>query len=643
MKIAAVFLSNSYYLEGAKVCIFSFLENNKWFNGDFIIYLTSDVPYCEELNLKNIFKGIIVKRVKENDYERLISYSKTHIFGVYESAFYKFEVFGEEKYDKVIFIDSDMLIISSIKELVDNSYDMLISIDSEVYDMSFGIKKREKENINSGLFVIGKKYLNQETRNDLINYSFNYNIYERSERHPNRGLYADQDVIYGYFFDKEFYLSSNIYNYRFFHVNDNIVKKIKNIHYIGENKPWINSDVVNGQYWFDYQKRLYSGLYSMNSNGDKYYFKKYDDRNKNIVCACAKNEDEYILEWVKHHLDIGFDKIIIADNNDDCTILPQILKEYISSGKVQIFICSGLKNIQLNIYSMMTKEPNYKWMACFDVDEFFEFSGRYRNLKELFDEVEGDTLLVNWLMYGPDGQIYKKEGTVQERFKNPVSPIILFKENMFFKPIIKNTVKNCSFTSSHEPLFDGNGGTYNIGGYCLTDNVYQVSYPLRYKKAWLKHYYTKSFNEYQAKVNRGWPDGNDVKRLSNMNHYFLMDSSDTFNMAKFTEHIFHDGSHSWVWDVVKEYDVVAFLNPAHNYFALYFYLGKAMSLVTDKTFIVEESTDDTVFCTLLEIALKTGNRLIARNNDIDAYWYIYERFRKEKNNNNKTYYVVTVS
>ena len=37
---------------------------------------------------------------------------------------------------------------------------------------------------------------------------------------------------------------------------------------------------------------------------------------KAVICAIAKFEYNYIYEWVEYHLNLGFDKIVIYDNND---------------------------------------------------------------------------------------------------------------------------------------------------------------------------------------------------------------------------------------------------------------------------------------------------------------------------------------
>ena len=48
---------------------------------------------------------------------------------------------------------------------------------------------------------------------------------------------------------------------------------------------------------------------------ENYYFKHSglsfrkdpSDKDKYIVIACAKNAEEYIVEWVEHYLGLGFD------------------------------------------------------------------------------------------------------------------------------------------------------------------------------------------------------------------------------------------------------------------------------------------------------------------------------------------------
>ena len=50
-----------------------------------------------------------------------------------------------------------------------------------------------------------------------------------------------------------------------------------------------------------------------------------------IVVSCPiKNDNEYLIEFVEHYLNLGFNAIYLYDNNDDDSIIPsEILASYI--------------------------------------------------------------------------------------------------------------------------------------------------------------------------------------------------------------------------------------------------------------------------------------------------------------------------
>lgn len=82
-------------------------------------------------------------------------------------------------------------------------------------------------------------------------------------------------------------------------------------------------------------------------NIDTYFHKDPADKDKYIVCTCARGENEYIVEYVEHYLNLDFDKIIICDNNDDDSI-ETVLKKYIDNGTVEIFNCRGFGSFKYN-------------------------------------------------------------------------------------------------------------------------------------------------------------------------------------------------------------------------------------------------------------------------------------------------------
>ena len=137
------------------------------------------------------------------------------------------------------------------------------------------------------------------------------------------------------------------------------------------------------------------------TNAINTYFNKDDsDKDKYIVCTCAKNENDYIVEFVKHYLDLDFDKIIICDNNDDNSI-EIVLKEFIDNGQVEIFNCRGFDSFQVQFYTMFSNYGNYKWCAYYDADEFLEL-GIYTSIKDFLNTIPEDIdgVCFNWLLFG---------------------------------------------------------------------------------------------------------------------------------------------------------------------------------------------------------------------------------------------------
>lgn len=354
---------------------------------------------------------------------------------------------------------------------------------------------------------------------------------------------------------------------------------------------------------------------------NEYYFRELklsfhkdpSNKDKFIVFACAKNESEYIVEWVEHYLNIGFDKLIIVDNNelgDDS--LPVTLSKYIDNGVVEIFDCRGMDEIQIPLYSDFCEIGDYKWCAYFDCDEFLEI-GAYDNIKAFLNSQESDCILVNWIMFGSNGKIYKEEGTIQERFPIPLYPILYTKENCFFKSIIRggtHKFDNNWFNGSHIPTVNNNEAIYSLGGYVPYNSPRHCTYPPRYKMLYLKHYYTKSFNEWLVKANRGWPDGTKSLHFSN---FLSFDSAERLPIEKTKVNIFgnHELSEGFKYGC-DNFKVITIYSEKSFSYALMSFVQTIMAYAKGVTFVFapNNTIDDTMFAMFLEYAYTTGNRAV---------------------------------
>lgn len=386
-------------------------------------------------------------------------------------------------------------------------------------------------------------------------------------------------------------------------------------------------------------------LHFLTDETEKYLPLHEEDKDKYIVLTCAKNEDKYLVEFVEHYLNLGFDKIIIADNNDEPTI-EDILSKYIKEGKVEIYDFRKVNYFQVQLYTIFAHKGNYKWCAYFDADEFLEI-GSCRTIKEFLNPIKENCVLLHWLNFGSNGEKHYKDELIQKRFPLPVSPILYFKENCFVKSIVRggDYWNGCNFNGSHLPYFDKEKekNIYNDGGYETKTGLIHCYYPLRYKYAYLKHYYTKSFDEWMTKSNRGWPDGTPNLRTST---FFGFEDIVPFDFNKVKYAAFGDNSDyydnitkssDFFKNITEEYSVIQFINESKLIYALIVSLMSVMKVTTNHTYIItDKHIDDMLYGILLECAYHTGNRLVFCDTQED----VYRAFLKYKRKEEETYYIV---
>lgn len=116
---------------------------------------------------------------------------------------------------------------------------------------------------------------------------------------------------------------------------------------------------------------------------------------KTALVAIAKNEDLYIQEWIDYHFKLGFDDIIIYQNNWRCKDKDPQVKWLELDGDCK----------QLEAYNNALDKfcEQYDWMAFFDIDEFLclkedptldSFLSRYDDMY---------SVCVNWRLFGDNG------------------------------------------------------------------------------------------------------------------------------------------------------------------------------------------------------------------------------------------------
>lgn len=229
-------------------------------------------------------------------------------------------------------------------------------------------------------------------------------------------------------------------------------------------------------------------------------------KQKSVICAIVKDEQRFIREWVEHYLRIGFDRIYVFEDFGSRSHEKEI-SDYIGSGYVVLtpLATSGViphykkgTRVQAELYSRFLekcrREQLADWIGFFDVDEFmmFEEGWNLERLEEAFADKGG--VLLSWMLYGADGHMKRPRGGVVESYRNHLPPgtrLDTSSDHWNVKSLVNvsrcngkksiHVFNGCVFTS-RQPLGQGK------------------DHRMTYGKAWLNHYYTKSWEDYLDRI-----------------------------------------------------------------------------------------------------------------------------------------------
>lgn len=232
------------------------------------------------------------------------------------------------------------------------------------------------------------------------------------------------------------------------------------------------------------------------------------------IVTIAKNEREYLREWVAFHKIIGVEKIYLYDNDStDCMI--ETISDFIHEGFVSVIPIHGKKQ-HYNAYNDAIKRygRENKYMVFIDCDEYLIPRDKGANIVSIVDRIisknpNSGGITVNWRMYGSSGYTEKPEGLCIECFTYR-SNTEFGKGNKCIKSIVKPLCVY-RFMHSHFPVYKP--GWYNIdqkgipvpGFHSVPDD----NDPLR-----INHYFTKSRAQWIKRRSLGKSDSDGYRTIS---------------------------------------------------------------------------------------------------------------------------------
>ena len=238
------------------------------------------------------------------------------------------------------------------------------------------------------------------------------------------------------------------------------------------------------------------------------------------VCAIAKNEGPYLVEWIEWHRRQGVEKFYIYDNEStDGT--KELLKPFVRSGLVEYRYWPGRRR-QLPAYDdcLERHRLSARWIAFIDLDEFI-VPVKDGSIPEFLRRFEGVPVVeINWLIYGSGGAKSKTAGTMMQRFKRHSVPSHYL--NRHVKSIV-DPRRVYGMIGCHEAA--------RISGHAADSHGERILKNFRDREPQqdvirINHYAVKSYEEFLGKQARGRARGNGIRTLEYFNQYDLNDIED---------------------------------------------------------------------------------------------------------------------
>jgi len=232
---------------------------------------------------------------------------------------------------------------------------------------------------------------------------------------------------------------------------------------------------------------------------------------KLVLVTSLKNEGPYVIEWLAFHKSVGFDHVVIFENDsDDFTDL--ILKRLDAMGEISFVKNYGFDdNPQSHSYKIFRGMEAYKtadWVFCIDGDEFFVPKQHDSVTDFLADRPDADAIAVNWLNFGSAGQETWADEMVTRRFRR-CAPFV-HQANRFFKSFHRPCDLFKSF-GMHRPWPKAPIASFVYPDGTTVDHADQMGRPAavsdalaqRHLVCSLNHYSVKSLQEFDLKKRRG--------------------------------------------------------------------------------------------------------------------------------------------
>ncbi len=231
------------------------------------------------------------------------------------------------------------------------------------------------------------------------------------------------------------------------------------------------------------------------------------------IVAIMKNEAPYVKEWIEYHKLVGVQKFYIYDNESEDN-LKDVLAQYIEQGLVEYTFFPGIKQ-QMPAYNDCVNKhrEDVKWLAIIDADEFIVPVKTKTILETLKDFEQYPGVGISWVMYDCNGHLKKPQGGIMENYVRcrrdyKSAPRSHIKSIIQPSQVVKVPHPHYAIYKDGRKAVDENFNPFAENGSSafLMPNA-------SVKKLRINHYWSKSYEEALAKINRGLADQEGKRKI----------------------------------------------------------------------------------------------------------------------------------
>lgn len=233
------------------------------------------------------------------------------------------------------------------------------------------------------------------------------------------------------------------------------------------------------------------------------------------VCCIVKDENDYLNEWLRYHQAVGVEHFFIYDNGSKVPVSHTISALGLDEVVTVTEIRGRNKHVTAYQHCLNYYGDTSRWIAFIDTDEFLVPKSTQGDLPAFLKQYEQyGGLGVSWLIFGSNGHVEKPKGSQLESFTKRSETTFL--ANQHIKSVVQPRYVKSAFKSH---CF-----RYKPGFFCVNEHGKKIEESFSESSIdtiQLNHYYCRSLEEYQQKIQRGISD---TKRERKIDEFYYHDS-----------------------------------------------------------------------------------------------------------------------